>query len=260
MQVHWPFCSCLCVLVVIFRGIMLESSSVTKKVVVLGAGIQGASVAYYLSRRGISSVIVESDSIASAASGKAGGFLARNGGSGPTKQLHETSFDLHVELSTELNVESFRRIPTLEVIGKSQGGNLAPWLDRKVTSSLMDSVTAQVTPKELTEKFIEYSLSKGSELLIGTVSGVNIDPIRKAVTGVYIENVGLLEAENIVVCMGPWSGVACEDWFGLSIPLNGIKSSSIIFKDIVAVDDDPFACFCAEDAHGCHLELYATHA
>jgi hypothetical protein len=47
------------------------------KVCVVGGGIMGASVAYYLSKRGVSCILIEKTQIASAASGKSGGFLAR---------------------------------------------------------------------------------------------------------------------------------------------------------------------------------------
>ena len=67
--------------------------------VILGAGIHGASVAYYLSTKfGIFPTVIERTSIAAAASGKAGGFLAREWGSGVTQQLHQVSFDMHEKL------------------------------------------------------------------------------------------------------------------------------------------------------------------
>jgi hypothetical protein len=47
-----------------------------------------------------------------------------------------------------------------------------------------------------------------------------------------------------------------EDWLGLTLPMEGVKSSSIVFSNVPAVKDEPFACFCSEDAHQCHLELY----
>jgi hypothetical protein len=47
-----------------------------------------------------------------------------------------------------------------------------------------------------------------------------------------------------------------EDWLGLTLPMEGIKSSSIVFSHVPAVKDEPFACFCAEDSQQCHLELY----
>ena len=46
------------------------------RVVICGAGIVGASIAYYLAQRGVASTLVEREEVACAASGKAGGFLA----------------------------------------------------------------------------------------------------------------------------------------------------------------------------------------
>ena len=70
-----------------------------EKIVICGGGIQSAAIAYYLSLRGVKSTIVERSQVACAASGKAGGFLARGWGSGATRQLHEVSFDLHEQLA-----------------------------------------------------------------------------------------------------------------------------------------------------------------
>ena len=69
------------------------------RVVVLGAGIHGASVAYYLSTKfGILPTVVERVSVAAAASGKAGGFLAREWGTGATVEISRVSFDMHEHL------------------------------------------------------------------------------------------------------------------------------------------------------------------
>jgi glycine/D-amino acid oxidase-like deaminating enzyme len=93
---------------------------------------------------GVRSLIVEQTSIAAAASGKSGGFLGRDWGSGPTAQLHRRSYDLHKQLAEELHVESYRSITTLEVDGSRKGQNVATWLNGKVKSTTMDSNTAQV--------------------------------------------------------------------------------------------------------------------
>ena len=62
--------------------------------------------------------IVERTSVAAAASGKGGGFLARGWGSGPTRPLHEVSFDLHAELAKTLDLKTYRKIKTLSVTGE----------------------------------------------------------------------------------------------------------------------------------------------
>ena len=48
------------------------------RVVVCGAGVIGAAVAYYLSLRGVAATVVERAGVACAASGKSGGFPARD--------------------------------------------------------------------------------------------------------------------------------------------------------------------------------------
>ena len=80
-----------------------------------------------------------------AASGKSGGFLAREWGSGCTVQLHQKSFDLHKKLAKELNIESFRMVNTLSVDGSRKGPVDASWLDGTCRSSLMDSGIAYIT-------------------------------------------------------------------------------------------------------------------
>ena len=46
------------------------------RVIILGGGVIGTSVAYHLARRGANVVIVERSAVGCAASGKSGGFLA----------------------------------------------------------------------------------------------------------------------------------------------------------------------------------------
>ena len=71
-----------------------------KRIVICGGGVIGASIAYFLSRRGITPIVVERTAIACAASGKAGGFLARHWCDGtPLQPLARHSFDLHAQLA-----------------------------------------------------------------------------------------------------------------------------------------------------------------
>jgi len=59
------------------------------------------SIAYFLSRRGVEAVVIERTAIASAASGKSGGFLALDRCDGsPLAALARRSFELHAALAT----------------------------------------------------------------------------------------------------------------------------------------------------------------
>lgn len=174
-------------------------------IVILGGGIHGISTAFYLSTKyKLPCIIVEQTSIACAASGKAGGFLAREWGSGPTVPLHQISYDLHKSLASELGISSYRELTTISVDGNRKGSNIPSWLDRKASSSLMDSKTAQVTPVEYTEKLLEAALTAGCQVIVDSADGVVVEAGQ--VTGVRLRHNGLIAAETVVVCLGPWAG------------------------------------------------------
>jgi len=244
------------------------------RVCIVGGGLQGCAAAFYLKKRGFSDItVVERTGVAAAASGKGGGFLARGWGSGPTKALHERSFDLHRDLALELSLSSYRAISTLEVSGEQGLRQWPPaskatkkpqadgpaWLDATDTKAkLMDPHTAQVVPAELCAKLFEHS---GAKLVQQAARGLQTKrspggPLE--VTGV-LTDAGVVEADVFVVAMGAWS-VLLEDWLGaetgLRVPLEGVLSSSIVYEGTPAVAAEPFALFCAEDSNSCHLECY----
>ena len=94
-----------------------------RHVVVCGAGVIGASVAYFLTRRGIGVTVVERSGVACAASGKSGGFLALDWCDGsPLGPLARASFALHAELAKELGADyGYRRMDTFMLAARETG-------------------------------------------------------------------------------------------------------------------------------------------
>eukprot|EP00195_Chlamydomonas_chlamydogama_P013559 CAMPEP_0202891534 /NCGR_PEP_ID=MMETSP1392-20130828/1578_1 /ASSEMBLY_ACC=CAM_ASM_000868 /TAXON_ID=225041 /ORGANISM="Chlamydomonas chlamydogama, Strain SAG 11-48b" /LENGTH=400 /DNA_ID=CAMNT_0049575319 /DNA_START=116 /DNA_END=1318 /DNA_ORIENTATION=+ len=239
-----------------------NSSASTDRVVVCGGGIIGAAIAYYLTKRGVRPIVIERSGVAAAASGKSGGFLAGGWGDGsPTQQLHRVSFKLHEGLAQELGLQSYRKIPTLRVAGGRRTKKQLPcsWLDGSVAAaSVMDTDTAQVTPLELTTKLMEAAVQGGAQVLVDTVQGVEVvtqEDGSSRVAGLRLAAQGSLRCDQVVFAMGPWT-VLVEDWLGCPVPLEGIKSTSLVFKGGDAVRAEPYALFCSEDSNGCHLEVY----
>lgn len=237
---------------------LISSSSSLERIVILGGGIQGTSLSYFLARKGIRSVVVENVEIAAAASGKAGGFLARNWGSGPTMQLHTKGYDLIESIAAELDCTSYRKIPTLSVSHRrSNKKPEASWLDREASSSILDESgnTAQISPYELTTKMMNAAIAMGfAEIKKGKAKGVIMDETG-VVTGVKVDD-SIIDCEKVVLCLGPWTGVMLEDWFNITIKMDGIKSTSLIYEEMPEMKSEPFALFCDDDKYGCHLEFY----
>ena len=74
-----------------------------RRIVICGGGAIGAAIAYFTSRGGARSTVIERHTVAGAASGKSGGFLALDWCRGsPLDGLARRSFELHAELSAEL--------------------------------------------------------------------------------------------------------------------------------------------------------------
>ncbi|MGC2521810.1 MAG: FAD-dependent oxidoreductase, partial [Stellaceae bacterium] len=70
------------------------------RVVICGGGVIGASIAYFLTRRGVRATVIERIAVACAASGKSGGFLALDWCDGtPLAALARRSFALHARLA-----------------------------------------------------------------------------------------------------------------------------------------------------------------
>jgi len=264
------------------RAVAKESDDThSPPVIIIGGGIIGCSIAYFLkSRHNISSVIVEQTEIAASSSGKAGGFLARGwGDGGVTQQLHRISYDLHKQLAGELDIQSYRNIPVLSVEPESgrrvarPGGVMPNWLDGDCAARMLDADGgAQVEPRELTTKLFQASQA---DLFLGSAVGLDLDPDTGFCKGVRVETkkrvvdgessstqateVVVLQGRAVVISMGVWS-VLLEDWLGestgIKVPMEGVKSTSVVFQECQDTAADPYALFCGEDSNGCHLEVY----
>src|SRR5712692_2886053 len=205
-----------------------------RHVIVCGAGVMGASVAYFLARRGVGVTVVERSGVACAASGKSGGFLALDWCDGtPLGPLARASFALHAELARELETDyGYRRVDTFMLAARERGtvsgGHrvAAPhWLDGAgvVTAALGSTeTTAQIHPARFTAALLDAAQVRGSALRIGVVEGVVQHD--GAVSGVSIDG-ETVEADAAVLAMGPWTGRVARQ---LALPrVHGLKGYSV---------------------------------
>ena len=117
-----------------------------------------------------------------------------------------------------------------------------------------------VTPLEYTTKMMAAAQERGVKLVIGEVLGLQIEEDGSedgVVTGVHVNGLeDVLQADKVVIAMGPWS-IMAEEWLpGVKVPLEGVKSTSLVYPATGKVAEEPFALFCGDDVNGCHLEVY----
>ena len=211
--------------------------AVPRRVIVCGAGVVGASVAYFLARRGVAVTVVERSGVACAASGKSGGFLALDWCDGsPLEPLARASFALHARLPGELGVDyGYRRMDTFMVAAHERaamrgGHRVDPpgWLDGAgvVRAALgTTETTAQVHPARFTTALIDAARALGTELHVGVVE--DLVPRGHAVAGVRVDGT-TLEADAVVVAMGPWTGRLAPR---LRLPrVEGLKGYSVTLE------------------------------
>lgn len=134
-----------------------------KNIVIAGGGIVGNSVAYYLAKRDIPVTLIDPVGIAAGASSKAGGFLAQTWRDGtPLQEMQRLGFELHQELSTELEGTDYRRLACAAVavdedriVQKPPSRKVkdVEWVDRGVIGS--QSMGGPDTIAQGTEKSIQ---------------------------------------------------------------------------------------------------------
>lgn len=220
------------------------------RVAICGGGVIGACTAYFLSRRGIDVTVVERNGVACAASGKAGGFLALDWCAGsPLDALARRSFALHARLPGEIEGDwGYRRMTAyagfLVSDGRPGGGTSLDWVSDHVaiTSRLgTPQTTAIVHPELFTKAVMRAAQRAGATLRAGRVTGI----VRRGnATAVEVDG-GVIEADAVVIAMGPWSLLASA-WLKLP-PVFGRTSPSLVFDTGTDVPADALFLDCHED-------------
>jgi glycine/D-amino acid oxidase-like deaminating enzyme len=203
------------------------------RVLICGGGVIGASIAYFLARRGVETTVIERAGVACAASGKSGGFLAFDWCDGtPLAALARRGFALHGRLPEELGDDwNYRRLTTY-------GGSLGlprrrsphgiNWVSAGVSLDQhlgTTQTTAQVHPGKFTAAMMRAAQAQGAELRLAEVTGLGRRGAR--ITGVEADG-EIIEGDAVVIAMGPWSILATQ-WLPLPA-VYGLKGHSLVFE------------------------------
>lgn len=216
-----------------------------KKVVVCGGGVIGVCTAYFLAKKGAAVTLIEKSSIACAASGKAGGFLALDWcDGGPLSSLARASFNLHRSLSEELDGPQsygYRPLTTLSLSitesdsaissqGRNPDSTLPSWVNARAKNTRTigtTETTAQVHPQLFTKTVLSKAVAEhGVEVVIGKLESVAVEGGR--VKAVELEGGMVVEADAVVLALGPWSSKL--SMLSSIFRVYGLKAHSIILE------------------------------
>jgi glycine/D-amino acid oxidase-like deaminating enzyme len=209
----------------------------TMRVVICGGGVIGACTAYFLSRRGVEVIVVERTEVAAAASGKAGGFLALDWCAGtPLDGLARRSFELHAALPNEVAgdwghrpMRAYSGFVAPERDARRHAPSGLEWLADDVTIAGRigtPETTAIVHPRKFTSAMMSAAERNGAEVRRGRVTGIVRHTHGAIARGVEVDG-GIIEADAVVIAMGPWSLLAAE-WMSLPAVF-GTRSPSVVY-------------------------------
>jgi len=250
-------------------------------VVIVGGGVAGCAVAYYLSQAGVQATLLEREGIALQASGYAAGGLNPLQGLTPEMlPLAMTSFHLHRELWEALRQATGRDcqgriISTVKIafepdemsgwqdeaqVLNATPGFAAHWLDRTALRQLEPRLNPGVQQglslygngivdsHLYTVLLAEAAHRAGATLRTGTVRGLQQSHGR--VTGVLVDD-GVLACGSVVLATGPWARDV-EDWLGLSLPITPFKGEILR----MVLDGPPIA----DDLSSADVHLFSRGA
>ena len=231
----------------------------TADVVVIGAGVVGCSVAYYLAREGVNVTILERDAIGSGASAHATGSLSLLGAEfspGPSFQIARASSSEFQQIVPELESATgmnllYQRRPSLRLALDDEEARLIKssmvwqqphvkmhWIDahevHSIEPRLSPSIIGAVYEDEsgqVDSYRLNLALGRGAEL-----KGANI--LYREVTGLVTSGPTIsgvktasedIHCGTVVVAAGTWSR-AFTPWLGFPVPVRPMKGERLLLN------------------------------
>ncbi len=232
-------------------------------VLIVGGGIIGCAIAYFLRKQGVDVIILEKGEIGAQASSAAAGLLA------PIRPLAQqdpfkalqlaglarfSSFVKELEAARGINVgyeqtgtlrllpaekigpaktwaEEWRRIGyDIEVLGPKEASACEPFLYAGVHGALSIADEAQVVPVQLVQAFSQAALNLGARLYPHTeVVALQRAETENRITGVWTAQKELLSCKQLIIAAGAWSA-QCGTWLDFTIPVRPVRGELLAFQ------------------------------
>ncbi|MCI0745794.1 MAG: FAD-dependent oxidoreductase [Verrucomicrobia subdivision 3 bacterium] len=234
------------------------------KVLVVGGGVIGTSVAYHLTRLGWKDVVlVEQNALAGGTTWHAAGLIGRLRTTNSMTKINKYSAELYSSLEKETGHSvGWKQVGSL-IVGRSRermqqlarSAAMAEWfgvevqiisakaaLEKWPLLRIDDVLGAawlphdgKLIPKELTLALAKGAQSRGARIVEG-VRVLDIEHRNGRVTGV-VTNSGSVAAEYVVLCGGMWTrelGLRC----GVTIPLYPVEHHYVVTEPIPGAFDE----------------------
>lgn len=239
------------------------------KVIIIGGGVIGCSIAYYLAKTGIETVVIEKENcVGSAASWAAAGILAcRASTRNPYAELCRHSLALYPTLAKELQTTTGTNIEFIQsgvlcisltedekknweglaqrrlnngysakILSSEQVQTLEPSISKKVLGGVYFPEDAQVRNPRLIKALANAAVKLGTQFLTGyAVNQFLFDG--NHLVGIKT-NRGRIFGDQFVISAGPWSRQVAN-FLGVALPVKPAKGQMIIAETMEPIINKP---------------------
>ncbi len=231
----------------------------TADVVVIGAGVVGCSVAYYLAREGVNVTLLEREAIGSGASAHATGSLSLLGAeftAGASFHMARASYAEFVQLVPELETATgmdllYQRRPSLRLALDDEEADLIKslmvwqephvemhWIDAQdirsieprlspnIIGAMYEDESAQLDSYRFNLALARGAELKGASVLYREVTGLVADGL--TVRGVKTAGEDI-HCDAVVVAAGTWCR-AFSSWLDFPVPVRPMKGERLLLN------------------------------
>ena len=231
-------------------------------ILIVGGGVIGTSIAYYLRKRDVDVTLLERGEIGGQASSAAAGLLAPLGplsGPGPLADLLLTSFALFPSLVPELEgisgvrlgyeqigalrtVRNPKRIPNLKKrmdtwkplgfqmhwLTGDEARQQEPLLSNDVCAAIYAPEESQIKAPRIVQAFAKAASNLGARIY-NHVEVTGLKRNGRRIIGVHTAQGQAITCNRVILSPGAWAGL-CASWLDLHIPVSPLRGQILALQ------------------------------